>query len=166
MKSPFVLSAFFLTTSLCICAAPGAQARRASPAQKDNSVQTAGSVAEQATTAGAEAPIPGPLRSFLRMAGLSQKIAPEEVLPLLSRNIVVIGYPDFKNKADNPSEFLLLLRRYLAQARELQTLAGAEGVIRVPSCRDAQPLLGILGYRLRENCGPGTSVETSDADRG
>jgi hypothetical protein len=179
VKSPFVLSAFFLTTSLCMCAAPRAQARRASPAQTDNATlkdhsaekdnsalpQSAGSGAEHAATAGAEAPIPGPLRSFLRMAGLSQKIAPEEVLPLLSRNIVVIGYPDFKSKADNPSEFLLLLRRYLAQARELQTLAGAEGVIRVPSCRDAQTLLGILGYRLRENCGPSTSVETSDADR-
>jgi len=31
--------------------------------------------------------IPGPLRSFLRMAGISQKIAPEEVLPLLGRNV-------------------------------------------------------------------------------
>ncbi|MGA9554427.1 MAG: hypothetical protein WBR30_19435, partial [Candidatus Sulfotelmatobacter sp.] len=31
----------------------------------------------------AEFVIPGPLRSFLRMAGISQKVAPEEVLPLL-----------------------------------------------------------------------------------
>jgi len=36
--------------------------------------------------------IPGPLRSFLRMAGISQKIAPEEVLPLLSRNVFMQGY--------------------------------------------------------------------------
>jgi hypothetical protein len=99
------------------------------------------------------------------MAGISQKVSPEEVLPLVARNVVVIGYPDFKTKAENPSEFLLLLRRYLVQARELQKLAGAEGVIRVSSCSEAGPLLGILGYRMREACGPSTSVETSDADR-
>ena len=31
--------------------------------------------------------IPGPLRSFLRMAGISQKVSPEEVFPLLARNV-------------------------------------------------------------------------------
>ncbi|HYK50819.1 MAG TPA: hypothetical protein VEU94_13920 [Terriglobales bacterium] len=36
--------------------------------------------------------IPGPLRSFLRMAGISQKISAEEVLPLLARNVAVEGY--------------------------------------------------------------------------
>src|ERR1700723_3907727 len=36
--------------------------------------------------------MPGPLRSFLRMARLSQKVAPVDVLPLLSRNIFMQGY--------------------------------------------------------------------------
>src|SRR6516164_1610888 len=36
--------------------------------------------------------IPGPLRSFLRMAGISQKVAPDEVLPLLARNVFQRGY--------------------------------------------------------------------------
>jgi len=58
--------------------------------------------------------IPGPLRSFLRMAGISQKIAPEEVLPLLGRNVFMEGYESSKK-----TEFLLLLSRYVVQAREL-----------------------------------------------
>ena len=40
--------------------------------------------------------VPGPLRSFLRMAAISQKVTPEEVLPLLARNVVVSGYQDGK----------------------------------------------------------------------
>ncbi len=51
----------------------------------------------------ATATIPGPLRSFLRMAGISQKISLEEVLPLLARNVAVEGYQgrkDSKGQAD------------------------------------------------------------------
>jgi len=94
------------------------------------------------------------------MAAISQKVAPDEVLPLLARNISVQGYQDGK-----PTEFLVLLRRYLNQARELVVMAGPEGVIRVTNCNEAKPLLAILGYRMRETCGPKTSVETSDPDR-
>ena len=108
----------------------------------------------------ATATIPGPLRSFLRMAAISQKVDRDEVLPLLARNVSVQGYQDNK-----PTEFLVLLRRYLDQARELLVLAGPEGVIRVANCGEAKPLLAILGYRMREACGPKTSVETSDPDR-
>ncbi len=36
--------------------------------------------------------IPGPLRSFLRMAGLRQKVSPEEVMPMLARNVLLHGY--------------------------------------------------------------------------
>ena len=104
--------------------------------------------------------IPGPLRSFLRMAAISQKVTPEEVLPLLARNVSVQGYQDGK-----ATEFLVLLRRYLDQARELMVMAQPGGVIRVSSCNEAKPLLAILGYRMRETCGPKTSVETSDPDR-
>ena len=63
--------------------------------------------------------IPGPLRSFLRMAGISQKVSPDDVLPLLARNVYLHGY-----RQNGPTEFLLLIDRYIHQARELQILAG------------------------------------------
>ena len=107
--------------------------------------------------------IPGPQRSFLRMAGISQKVSPEEVLPLLSRNVFTKGY----ERANRPTEFLILLRRYVVQARELTALAAQSGmVIRVSNCDDARPLLRILGYRTRANCGqPDTTLLTEDPER-
>lgn len=106
--------------------------------------------------------IPGPLRSFMRMAGISQKVAPEEVLPMLSRNVFAQGYENSR-----PTEFLVLLKRYVVQARELSALAAANGmVIRVTDCTDARPLLRILGYRPRPDCGkPGSSLQTDDPER-
>jgi hypothetical protein len=97
------------------------------------------------------------------MAGISQKITPEEVLPLLSRNVFTEGYEG----STRPTEFLILLRRYVVQARELSELAAGSGmVIRVSNCDDARPLLRILGYRTRENCGqPETSLQTEDPER-
>ena len=107
--------------------------------------------------------IPGPQRSFLRMAGISQKIRPEEVLPLLGRNVFTEGYQG----SSHPTEFLILLRRYVVQARELGLLASQTGmVLRVSGCNDATPLLRILGYRIRPNCGtPSTSLLTEDPER-
>jgi hypothetical protein len=63
--------------------------------------------------------IPGPLRSFLRMAGISQQISREDVLPLLARNAYATGYLN-----GVPTEYLRLVDRYLHQARELEMLAG------------------------------------------
>lgn len=108
--------------------------------------------------------IPGPIRSFLRMAGISQKVSPEEILPLLARNVVVQGYGGQGNSR-KPTEYLVLLIRYLDQARELRALAGPEGIIRVPNCEAARPLLAIIGYRLREGCEPDTSLGTAQAER-
>src|SRR6202521_1238637 len=107
--------------------------------------------------------IPGPLRSFLRMAGISQKITTEEVLPLLSRNVFTQGF----EASSRPTEFLILLRRYVVQARELRDLAAnSDMVISVSNCDDARPLLRILGYRARANCGdPATSLQTEDPER-
>ncbi len=107
-----------------------------------------------------ETDIPGPLRSFLRMASISQQVTPEEVLPLFARNVVMSGYQDGK-----ATEFLVLVNWYLDQARELQTLAGRAGVIHVSNCEDAKPLLAILGYKLQTACGPDVALETSDANR-
>lgn len=104
--------------------------------------------------------IPGPLPSFLRMAGISQKAVPEEVLPLLAEMVMTKGYSDGR-----PTEFLVLLKRYLRQATELAELAQPEGVIRVVNCNHAKPLLTILGYQLRSTCGPGVTLQTADPAR-
>ena len=77
---------------------------------------------EQRSRLSAQFVIPGPQRSFLRMAGISQKITPEEVLPLLSRNVFTEGFEG----TSRPTEFLILLRRYVVQARELAELAAAQ----------------------------------------
>lgn len=94
------------------------------------------------------------------MAAISQKVSPDEVLPLLARNVVANGYT-----AGKPTEFLVLVNWYLDQARELEALAGTAGAIHVTNCEDAKPLLTILGYRLRQPCGPNAAVETANADR-
>ncbi|HEV2989880.1 MAG TPA: hypothetical protein VG759_15660 [Candidatus Angelobacter sp.] len=104
--------------------------------------------------------IPGPLRSFLRMAGISQKASAEETLPLLANEVNLRGY--FHGR---PTEFLILLMRYLQQARELANLAGPQRVITVKNCEEAKPLLDILGYRLRHPCGPETTVLTAESER-
>ena len=38
-------------------------------------------------------------------------------------------------------------------------------MIRISNCDEAKPLLVILGYRLRENCGPAAALETFDSNR-
>jgi len=149
MKFSFRLPAILLVTSLCLPWVPGANAEGANPA------------AAPAPLSSFEVTIPGPLRSFMRMAGISQKVSREEVMPLLARNVFSQGY-----QAGRPTEFLILLNRYVQQARELTELAGTENVIRVTNCEDAKPLLAILGYRARMDCGhPGTSLVTADAEK-
>ena len=91
--------------------------------------------------------IPGPLRSFLRMAGMSQEISPEDVLPLLARNVFLYGYAGKRE-----TEYLLLVNRYVRLARELQLLAGADGTIRVAGCADAIQLIHVLGYQFQQDC--------------
>src|SRR5689334_12074094 len=141
-------------------------------AQAQNTTQSAAPADENVpktnevpASTGAELTIPGPLRSFLRMAGISQKASPDEVLPLLARNIYVQGYVGWSDSG-NPTEFLTLLGRYVNQARELSALAGPTGTIHVSSCEEATPLLRILGYRLRQACGQGSAILiTADPER-
>lgn len=168
MKSPLCLSAFLLAACSCIysCLSPTAwSAAPPSPSNMSGAVQSS-EAATPASSSPVVVTVPGPLRSFLRMAGISQKVSPEEVLPLLARNIAMQGFhQDSKDKAGKPTEFLILLRRYVQQARELVKLARPEGVIRISNCDEAQPLLEILGYRLRQACGPNATLETADAER-
>ena len=165
MKSPCFLLRASLPVFLCLCASVYSAALDSSSGSGSDTTTSAKSpdVPQPAPVTGATVVIPGPLRSFLRMAGVSQKISIEEVLPLLARNVAVEGYQGRKDKAGRPTEFLILLKRYVEQARELVTLAGPEGVIRVSSCDQAGPLLNILGYRLR-GCGKDAALETADPE--
>jgi len=92
MKSRFCLPKLLLTIFLCSffyfprnawTALPG------TPSEQTNGTQSPESAAVSSPE---EVTIPGPLRSFLRMAAISQKVSLEEVLPLLSRNVVVNGF--------------------------------------------------------------------------
>ncbi|HZP17652.1 MAG TPA: hypothetical protein VFB00_06795 [Terriglobales bacterium] len=117
------------------------------------------------TAAVSEVTIPGPLRSFLRMAGISQKVSPEEVMPLLARNVYVQGYIGWQERG-RPTEFLILLGRYVNQAKELAQMAGPGETIRIANCAEAEPLLRTLGYRLRQECGHKDAwLLTSDPER-
>jgi hypothetical protein len=109
--------------------------------------------------------IPGPLRSFLRMAAISQKVSTDEITPLLARNVFLLGYEGPQSQA-HPTEFLVLLNRYVQQARDLVALGGSEGVIHASNCEDVKPLLQVLGYRVRPDCGQhSTYLETVDPQR-
>lgn len=105
--------------------------------------------------------IPGPLRSFLRVAAISQEVPPDEVLPLVARNVSLWGYEN-----GTPTEFLILLNRYVKYARELHDLAGTDGVIHVNNCDDAERLIAVLGYRFTQTCGEKNSyLETLNPER-
>ena len=163
MKSPLCLCAL-VSFSLITCELfAGSDKLPLASRSGHISAAVASSAESGSLSAQPQSVIPGPQRSFLRMAGISQKIAPEEVLPLLSRNVFVEGYEG----SSRPTEFLLLLRRYVVQARELAALAARNDmVIRVTNCDDAKPLLSILGYRPRPDCGtPSATLQTEDPDR-
>ena len=158
MRSPRWRSSAIATASLCSFFALTGNGWCASP--QESSAKAIRSSEPANSTSESSVSIPGPLRSFLRMAGVSQKVSLDEVLPKLARNVAVLGYRESK-----PNEFLVLLRRYIGQARELASLAGPAGVIRVSGCDDAKPLLQVIGYQVRDGCGPNGAVETSDPDR-
>ena len=112
--------------------------------------------------------IPGPLRSFARMAAFSADAAPEDVMPALARNVVTNGYQAARSNDElEETEYLKLVHRYLSQARELDKLAGIDHVIRVPNCESTQTndLLRVLGYRMRGGCGSEVVLETVNAAR-
>ncbi len=112
--------------------------------------------------------IPGPLRSFARMAAISTDNSMEDLLASLARNVVTNGYQaSHSNEALEQTEYLKLVHRYLTQARELEKLAGPEKVIKIESCDSpkAGDLLRILGYRMRGGCGSEVVLETVNASR-
>ena len=163
MKCPIRKLTVFVSVfslSLCSFAYSGNPVKGASPSDQPNAGH-AKAGASSSSPAAETATIPGPLRSFMRMAAISQKVPAEDVLPLLSRNVFMQGY-----QRGTPTEFLLLLDRYIQQARELSILAGDSYTIRVRGCDDAGTLVQILGYRLREGCGSKNFfLETANPER-
>ena len=114
------------------------------------------------------ASIPGPLRSFARMAAISPDAVPDEVLPALARNVVTNGYQaSHSNDALEQTEYLKLVHRYLSQAHELAKLAGDQQVIKIENCESASvaELIRILGFRMRGGCGSEVVLETVNAAR-
>ena len=144
MKFPILLPLLFVVGLFGNTSATPAQSSTtpsSSPATTSDQAAASPQSADSVT-------IPGPLRSFLRMAGMRQKVSPQEVLPVLARNVVLHGY-----QSGRPTEYLILLRRYYHQAKELSGLAGHDALIHVKGCAEAEPLLAILGYRVRGECG-------------
>ncbi len=112
--------------------------------------------------------IPGPLRSFARMAALSPDLRPEDLLTALARNVVTNGYQAASsNETLEQTEYLKLVVRYLSQAHELDRLGGDKKVIRIETCESTQTgdILRILGYRMRGGCGSDVVLETVNATR-
>jgi hypothetical protein len=95
------------------------------------------------------------------MAGISQEIPTEDVLPTLARNAALYGYQGGKE-----TEYLILVSRYVHLGRELLSLADANGTIHVTNCEDASHLVSVLGYRFQQPCGQKNfSLATANAER-
>ncbi len=112
--------------------------------------------------------IPGPLRSFARMAAMSPDVNSGDLLPALARNIVTNGYrATTANEALEQTEYLKLVIRYLSQARELEKLAGADKTLRIDMCESpaTADLLRVIGFRMRGGCGSDLVLETVNASR-
>src|SRR5579864_8239837 len=122
MKAPLRCTTLLLVICICFVACALTQDSPSAEPGQHSSAAPASEAASSMIT------IPGPLRSFLRMAGISQKVSPDEVVPLLARNVFSQGYEGSPTKG-HPTEFLILLSRYVQQARELANLAGSDHVI-------------------------------------
>jgi hypothetical protein len=154
MKLPLRPWTTFLVVSSCLSASIPASGGSSGEPTYDGPRTTQPVQVEMVT-------IPGPLRSFLRMAGISQEASPEEVLPLVARNVSLHGFEN-----GGATEYLALLRRYVEFARELRQLADAQSTIRVANCDEAERLVDVLGYQFAEGCGEKSAyVVTANAER-
>jgi hypothetical protein len=112
--------------------------------------------------------IPGPMFSFRRMAALSSDQEDDELFPALARNVVTNGYRATRGAETlEQTEYMKLVLQYLSQARELAQFAGADNFIDVPACesQETAQLLKIIGFRLRNECGPEAVLETVNPSR-
>lgn len=162
MKNHHLVFALGLAALLCVSAVPAPASSSAAGFDNPTQPETpARKIAEPAPLSSETVIIPGPRRSFLRMAAISQEISNDQIIPLLAHNVFTLGFEDHRE-----TEYLVLLDRYVAQARQLQALAGAAQVIHIDGCNQAGPLLAILGYRLSGTCGQKSMrLETSNPER-
>ncbi len=149
LLSRFTRTSFLLGCGVCLLCASLSRAQRVKP----DAVGATNSAPQTVS-------IPGPIRGFLRIAAISPEAPQDEIMPLLAYSIFQHGYV-----RNAPTEYLLILQRYVSQARELQVFAGRHETIRVERCAEAAGLLQILGYRLRGACGSTASLETADPAR-
>ena len=171
-RSPIAVETY-ATFASALEKANASQAEKASVARRIRALKSlaAGPTPGTNTTAPSSkdlAFIPGPLRSFARMAALSPDVHPEDLLPAMARNVVTNGYQAANhNEALDQTEYLKLVIRYLAQARELEKLSGADKFIRIEQCESAQTgeILKIIGYRMRGGCGAEVVLETVNATK-
>jgi hypothetical protein len=149
-----------------------AEAARSAPLPAD-SQDSGPAVAQGASAASSPQPaadgsyitIPGPLRSFLRMGGISKKAQPDEVLPLLGHFVETYGYEGSKEKSARPTEALTIFKRYFAQAQALASMAGPSGTLHFSTCDESRLLLEALGYRLKNGCGRNPAIEVDDPEK-
>lgn len=153
-----------------LAALPAGSPRRAAIERRVKILDSTTSAAPSSSKAAeaANVTLPGPLRSFNRMAALSPDLPPDDLLSALARNVVTNGFQAASsNEALEPTEYLKLVSRYLSQAREIEKLAGSTGMIRIEQCESNQTgdLLKVLGYRMRGACGNEVVLETVNATR-
>lgn len=160
-SGPF--KAIFVTglLSLGICFLVPISARSQTDSSASNPVSTASTAESPELQSANSIVIPGPLRSFLRMTGISQEVSPDNVMPMLARNASLYGYDRGRE-----TEFLVLVDRYVRQAREIESLADAHDTIRVTDCDSAARLIQVLGYKFQRACGQKDAYfATEDAER-
>ena len=152
--------------------APVAEAASAQPSSiQPSSVQSSPVQTSTVQSASSDAQgtqyitLPGPMRSFLRMAGISQKASPDEVLPLFGHFVETYGYEGSKERSPKQTEALILFKRYFVQANTLASLAGAGATLQFSTCDEARQLIADLGYKLSNGCGKDPTIEVDDSDK-
>ncbi len=161
MKVPFqsICVALLLSLQSCVLDSVSAQPNDSSPSPRMN--QTGSGYQPLPNRSVETVVIPGPLRSFLRMAGISQQIPPDEVMPMLAHSVSLYGY-----QGGSETEFLRLLDRYVRLARQVRSFSDANGTIHIAGCADAARLIEVLGYKSRGTCGKvDFAFATADAER-
>jgi len=128
----FVRLSALIACSLLSC---GLFARNAGTPQATEGKLPAAATQSEPLAGSPQFVIPGPLKPFLRLAGISQKVSAEEVLPLLSRNVFTEGFQG----TSRPTEFLVLLRRYVVQAPMYPQATGLPSTSAKPKARFSPP---------------------------
>jgi hypothetical protein len=163
MKLPFRLEIVCVVSALSVAACCPRQVLAQEDHQsRTTDIRSAGASGGRAPSRAVETVvIPGPLRSFLRMAGISQQLPADGVMPMLAENVSLYGY-----ELGRQTEYLVLLNRYVRLAREIQRLTDAHGMIEVKSCADVDQLVHVLGYKFAGVCGQkNAALVTADAER-